>query len=358
MAVPRVFVSSTYFDLRHIRASLDGFISSLGFETVLSEKGDIAYAYDRPLDESCYAEVSQCDILLLIVGGRYGSAASDETADHAPEFLSRYDSITRREFQRAVDEDRPVWILVEANVMAEYQTYKVNRGRVEVRYAHVDSINVFELLDSIVDQSRNNPTATFQTFGDIEEWLRRQWAGLFGDLLRRRSTHAELASLAAQVNEMKDLNHTFKTYLEKVVQSVAPTESQALIVDEDRKLATRRRVREAAKNNLMELIGSIVRRPAIDIVDALTSAHTMLDLFEALVAFASTEEEVKDFAPFFLDHYIPFKRDLEELRTLLELPDLEDSEFTPAQLEGALRSVRSSSALERLTDEHAPPPAR
>ena len=43
MARPRVSVSSTYYDLKHIRASLSSFIESLGYESVLSEKGDIAY---------------------------------------------------------------------------------------------------------------------------------------------------------------------------------------------------------------------------------------------------------------------------------------------------------------------------
>ncbi len=37
MAKPRVFISSTYYDLRHIRNDLDGFIKELGYEpTILS----------------------------------------------------------------------------------------------------------------------------------------------------------------------------------------------------------------------------------------------------------------------------------------------------------------------------------
>ena len=39
MARPRVFVSSPYYDLKHIRSSLDSFIDRLGYEPVLSEKG-------------------------------------------------------------------------------------------------------------------------------------------------------------------------------------------------------------------------------------------------------------------------------------------------------------------------------
>ena len=63
MARPRVFVSSSYYDMKHVRSSLDNFIESLGFESVLSEKGDIAYSPDVPLDESCYREASSADIL-------------------------------------------------------------------------------------------------------------------------------------------------------------------------------------------------------------------------------------------------------------------------------------------------------
>lgn len=41
MARPKVFVSSTYYDLKHIRASMEVFIESLGFDAILFEKGDI-----------------------------------------------------------------------------------------------------------------------------------------------------------------------------------------------------------------------------------------------------------------------------------------------------------------------------
>src|SRR3989442_14913498 len=100
MARPRVFLSSTYYDRKYIRAELEGFIESLGFEPVLSEKGHIAYLFDQPLDESCYREARDADIFVLLVGGRYGSAASNQHVLN-PTFHDRYDSITRKEYAAA-----------------------------------------------------------------------------------------------------------------------------------------------------------------------------------------------------------------------------------------------------------------
>jgi hypothetical protein len=99
MAKPRVFLSSSYYDLKHFRASLDIFIERLGFESILSEKGNIAYNPDLPLDESCYREAQTADIFVLLIGGRYGSEISGERRTAGHKFFERYDSITKKEYE-------------------------------------------------------------------------------------------------------------------------------------------------------------------------------------------------------------------------------------------------------------------
>ena len=56
MAKLRIFVSSIHYDLQYIRSSLEMVIDSPGYDAMLSEKGNIAYAPDIPLDESSYRE--------------------------------------------------------------------------------------------------------------------------------------------------------------------------------------------------------------------------------------------------------------------------------------------------------------
>lgn len=235
MAKPRIFISSTYYDLRHVRASLETFVDSLGYEPILSEKGNIAYAPDIPLDESCYREAAASDILVLIVGGRYGAEQSESRTENSRTFFERYDSITKQEYKSALINNVPVYILIDSQVHAEYQTYLKNKETDSVKYAHVDSVNIFLLIEDILLQRRNNAMNTFSRYSDIEDWLREQWAGYFRDLLKRTTESRQIASLTSQVTELAELNKTMRTYLENMMRVVNP-DSKKLIADETQRL--------------------------------------------------------------------------------------------------------------------------
>ena len=264
MAKPRIFVSSTYYDLKHIRSSLDNFIESLGFEPVLSEKGDIAYSPDIPLDESCYREASNTDIFVLIIGGRYGSSASTEEKRPSRAFFDRYDSITKKEYDSASSRDIPIYILIEQNVYSEYQTYLRNKSNKATQYAHVDSINIFRLIEEILSKPRNNPVHTFERFAEIEEWLKEQWAGLFRELLQRMTGQKQIATLSSQVETLGAINSTLQRYLEVIIAKVSPDEASDLIESERQRLSEFEQI-EGLKNNMFfEGAFRIGHRPSIE----------------------------------------------------------------------------------------------
>ena len=163
MAKPRIFVSSTYYDLKHIRASLSLFIDSLGYESILFEKGQIAFVSDDPLDISCYRETESADIFVLIIGGRYGSETSEVQIKDKTQYTD-YNSITKKEYETASNNHIPIYILIEKGVYAEYQTYKLNKDNADIEYAHVDSINIFKLIDDIHSKPSNNPIFSFEKY--------------------------------------------------------------------------------------------------------------------------------------------------------------------------------------------------
>lgn len=245
MARPRVFVSSTYYDLKHLRSSIENFIENLGYDAVLSEKDNIAYIPDAPLDESCYREAKSCDVFVIIIGGRYGSEISAMPGDSArtKTFFDRYESITKHEYTSAVERGIPAYIAIDSAVDAEYQTYLKNKDNTKIKYAHVDSVNVFALIEEIRQRKQNNPIKLFNRYSEIEEWLREQWAGLFRELIHRLTTSQQIQDIDVKVEELSETTETLKRYLEEVVAQVSKqkTEADKIIRQENERLKEAKR---------------------------------------------------------------------------------------------------------------------
>jgi hypothetical protein len=346
MALPRVFVSSTYYDLKYVRSSLEVFLNSLGFDAILSEKGSIAYSPDLPLDESCYREVQNADIFVLIVGGRYGSEASSAST-HAPKtFLERYESITKKEYAAAVAKDLPIYVLAERAVYTEYSTFERNRENTAIQYAHVDSVNVFRFLAEILAQPRNNPVQTFEKYSEIEEWLRSQWAGLFRELLHRRSNQAQLTSLGAQVAELGEVNKTLRRYLEQVVTKVAPDDSVRLIRSESKRLHDARTHAQLRKNDLYDhlIARGIPPKVLRSLISKSASVATFIQNAEAQDGLT---EEAKKIVRHLLSNFDYAREDLNRGRLLLGFPPLTDLvAFSPPPNDSA-RTVAPSAKPRR-----------
>jgi hypothetical protein len=241
MAKPRVFISSTYYDLRHIRDRLEAFIEAFGYEPVLFESGDVPFRSDVPLGESCYAEVKLCHILVLIIGSRYGSATSDSPTPTSADADARYvfyNSITRKEYETARERDIPIFIFVEKAVLAEFQTFKKNKSTgANVTYAHVDNVNVFHLIDHILSRERNNFVRGFDRFDDISSWLREQWAGLFADFVSRRGAETNLRDLSARIAELGQVTSALKEYSEAIIRKIEPGSAKGIIDRQHRKIS-------------------------------------------------------------------------------------------------------------------------
>jgi hypothetical protein len=342
MAKPRVFISSTYYDLKHIRASLENFLESLGFEPILSEKGDIAYTPEAPLDESCYREAEHADIFVLIIGRRYGSAASGEAEEPDGTFFQRYNSITRMEYESAVRNGVPTYILLERSVDTEYQTYLLNKDREDVKYAHAQSVNIFTLIEEIRSTHKGNPIQTFDGYADIEEWLREQWSGYFRELLQRNTSQQQIASLTSQVAELRQVSETLRSYMETVVKRVSPDDSDELIkAQEDR-------LREAEMETALETnpwVGHLTRRNfAIgDIASALRAAQSF-ESFGAELAAASGQDlrKFEDYVDGTLRESAPARIDMNAARSLLGLPPLEEPPPKPQPSKKRARSKAKS----------------
>ena len=167
-----VFVSSTCYDLRQIRADLREFLERSGFDAVLSESNGFPIAPDASILDNCLRAVEQgADIFVLIIGGRYGSVTEQGR------------SITNLEFLRAKAADTPVYIFVERRVLAALPLWITNPNGDFTSV--VDTPKVFEFISSIRD-SGNHWVFAFDTAQDICDTLRTQFSYLFREALELR----------------------------------------------------------------------------------------------------------------------------------------------------------------------------
>ena len=182
MAKPRVFVSSTYYDLKSVRADLEHFIRDRGYDPVLNERGNIAYSKESAPEQACYREIESSDILVSIIGGRFGSSSQ----------AGPY-SISQMELKNAIEQYKQVYIFVERDVLAEFRTYQKNK-EAEVTWVSVDNAAIFKFLDEVFALPNNNAIMPFDTSHDIVNLLREQWSGLFQRMLQNATAEGQVAA--------------------------------------------------------------------------------------------------------------------------------------------------------------------
>ncbi len=203
MAKPRIFISSTYYDLRNIRSDIERYILDRNYEPVLNERGHIPYQTKEKLEEYCYREIANCNILISIIGGRFGTSSQ-----HVG------NSITQKELKTAIDQGKQIYIFIEKSVLNEYRIFEKNKHLVDkIEFSSVEDPRVFQFIDEVFALPLNNQYTTFESSQDIILYLQEQWASLFHSLLQDATKHKELEVLEDLKSTATTLNQlvTFLT---------------------------------------------------------------------------------------------------------------------------------------------------
>ncbi len=195
MAKPRIFISSTFYDLRQVRSDLDIFIENLGYEPVRNEEGDIPYGKDDALEEYCYKEIKAVDILVSIIGGRFGSESKRSNS-----------SISQIELRTALKENKQVYIFIEKNVLSEYETYLINKENTSMKYRYVDDVRIYHFIEEVKNLNANNNIKGFETASDISRYLKEQFAGLFQRFLEEQTRIKEVSLIRNLEKTAQTLN--------------------------------------------------------------------------------------------------------------------------------------------------------
>jgi len=219
MAIPRVFISSTCYDLKYIRENLKYFIKTLGYEPVLSEEGSVYYDPALDTQDSCLQEIPNCQMFVLIIGGRFGGAYKDTE-----------DSITNNEYREAVKSKIPVFALVDNLVLSDNFVYQKNKANPDIdenkiMYPSADSTKIFGFIEEVRTNSVNNALNPFSDFSDIEAYLRQQWAGMMFSFLTRQNEDRRVADTLSALTQVSDKVEFLST---QILKSIGTEEAKIL----------------------------------------------------------------------------------------------------------------------------------
>lgn len=227
MANLRVFVSSTCFDLSVMRGQLRAFIESIGFEPVMSDYHDVVYDPRAHTHTSCIDEVESCDMVVVVIGSRFGGRVVPQAVSRADleslsnvsksaDLLKKSDnlSITQLEVLKAVSCALPIFAFVDDRVWNDHATYEKNKAKAIIDQIEFSSIEkpetahfIFEFINFLRHRSVNNSICPYGKYQEIEYALRRQWSGLFQRLLSEQRHKVEgtrrIDALTEQFEDLK-----------------------------------------------------------------------------------------------------------------------------------------------------------
>ena len=165
-----IFVSSTCYDLSQIRTDISEFVKNSGHNPILSEFENFPISPELNTIENCIKIVKEnADILILIVGNRYGN------------IIQNGKSITNNEFLVAKQKGIPIFCFIDKSTLNALNFWKNNK---EGNFSNiVDNVQIFEFIEDI----RNNSkiwTFPFEKAQDIISTLKIQLSYLFKNSLR------------------------------------------------------------------------------------------------------------------------------------------------------------------------------
>ena len=226
MALLKVFVSSTCYDLNIVRTQLRAYLQSLGHEPVMSDYNDVLFDPRNHTHESCVKEIINADVVILIIGSRFGGTAIPrainsidieglKSLSKGHKFLDNPDkiSITQLEILKAVESNIPIFTFIDSRVLHEHLFYEKNKDKGILDCLDFPSIEkresaifIFEFINFLRLRSKNNSVVEFSKVADIEDYLRKQWSSLFQRLLfEQKIVKSEAIRLEAFSEELKDI---------------------------------------------------------------------------------------------------------------------------------------------------------
>jgi len=187
----KVFLSSTAYDLLDIRAMVIDILTKQGHEVIYHESPTFPAKVDLHSHDQCILAIENCDTVVCVLDKRYGGEYRGEILkDDKPikfailgkdskgeklkqeiEIPIHKMSITWCELNRAYALNKNVITFSRQRTLDEKETRRHNQYLKTFRPAYAEKNELFDLIDWITKQKRNNWIVPFNTVVDFEDKL-------------------------------------------------------------------------------------------------------------------------------------------------------------------------------------------
>jgi hypothetical protein len=158
--LPKVFLSSTIYDLRDLRDAFESALRKEGYTVMASEYGSIPVYSSKHSYEVCLEAARTCDCLIAVIDGRFGGTMPDGKT-----------SITQAEIEAALGKRKQVYVFVRQGVWDAKEIYSAHAkaGHPFVASKIVDDERVFHVIDEIRKRPTGNWIFQFNRLNDLIE---------------------------------------------------------------------------------------------------------------------------------------------------------------------------------------------
>ena len=195
--VPTVFISSTIEDLHHVRDAVRETISELGYQPIMSEHGGVGYMNETAADVACYHSIKECQLMILIIGKRYGSKT------HGSGLVS----VTEHEYDTCMEHKPRLITFVDGEVLHYKRVFDESPNAENVNYPGMDDAKAtFAFINKVRHAPVRNAIIPFSSVSDVRLQLTQQLAILFHDLLDEHANPAKSAidEIMVEVKTIRD----------------------------------------------------------------------------------------------------------------------------------------------------------
>jgi len=147
-----VMVSSTVYGIEELLDRIYTLLTVFGYEVWMSHKGTVPVISCRSAFENCLVATEKCDLFLGLITPQYGSGKD-----------KRGLSITHKEFRKAIELNKPRWILAHDHVVfaksfldnMKYERTKIDRKALSLKKNQImDDLRVIDMYEEAILSQR------------------------------------------------------------------------------------------------------------------------------------------------------------------------------------------------------------